>query len=149
MGENLIAMITAGNTILQQEIHSKMGISSNLEIRVGCAWLCRAVPGPAVTRRKESIPQNRRMDPLPYLVTIPEAGKQLSVSRRTVYRLIDDGKLKRVYPRPKAARITSSSLTQYLDGLKQPEQAAPRDSISQGIKARADVVLERFGLKKR
>jgi excisionase family DNA binding protein len=89
------------------------------------------------------------MEPLPHLVTIPRAGKELSVSRRTVYRLIEDGKLERVYPRPRTARITSSSLTKYLERIQQPEQTAPRDSISQGIKARADAVFERFGLKKR
>ena len=88
------------------------------------------------------------MEPLPYLISIAEAGKQLAVSRRTVYRLIDDGKLERVYPRSGAARITGSSLSAYLEGLRQPVQTAPRDSISQSIKARADTVLERLGLKR-
>jgi hypothetical protein len=58
MGENPIAKMIAGNTILQQEIHSKTGLSSNLEIGLGCASLCQAVPGPAVTRRKEWVAQN-------------------------------------------------------------------------------------------
>jgi hypothetical protein len=58
MGENPIAKITAGNTILQQEIHSKTGISSSLEIGLDCARLCQVMPGPAVTRRKELVAQN-------------------------------------------------------------------------------------------
>jgi hypothetical protein len=58
MGENLIAKIITGNTILQQEIHSKTGLSSDLEIGLGCARLCQVMPGSAVTRRKELVAQN-------------------------------------------------------------------------------------------
>ena len=88
------------------------------------------------------------MEPLPYLITIPEAGKQLAVSRRTVYRLIQEGKLERVYPRRGAARITGSSLTKYLTDLRQPATAAPRASVSQIVKARATAVFEHLGLKR-
>lgn len=44
------------------------------------------------------------------LFTIKEAGEHLALSRSTVYRLIDEGQLQRVYPRQKAARITRESL---------------------------------------
>ena len=48
------------------------------------------------------------------LFTIKEAGEHLALSRASVYRLIDEGMLTRVYPRPRCARITRESLSAHL-----------------------------------
>ena len=57
--------------------------------------------------RKECINEYQRK--IQMLRTIQSAADYLSVSRSTVYRLIEEGKLKRVYLRG-APRITESSL---------------------------------------
>ena len=54
------------------------------------------------------------------LFTIKEAGEHLALSRATVYRLIDEGQLERVYPRQKAARITRESLAALLEKARTP-----------------------------
>jgi len=57
--------------------------------------------------RRECINDDRKKKQM--LRTIRGAGDYLSVSRSTVYRLIEEGRLKRVYLRG-APRITESSL---------------------------------------
>ena len=56
-------------------------------------------------------------------------------SRATVYRLINDGQLQRVYPRQKAARITRESLNTLLEKAKTPGAVAT--SIEQNTQAKA------------
>lgn len=75
--------------------------------------------------------------PLPdkALFTIKEAGEHLALSRATVYRLIDEGQLERVYPRQKAARITRESLNTLLEKAKTPGAVAT--SIEQNTQAKA------------
>ena len=57
--------------------------------------------------RRECVNANRKKKQM--LRSIQSAADYLSVSRSTVYRLIEEGKLKRVYLRG-APRITESSL---------------------------------------
>lgn len=59
------------------------------------------------------------------LLTIGEVAATLSLSRRTVYRLIDEGRLSRVYPRPHAPRVTAVSLQAYLERLGQEKRPGP------------------------
>ena len=63
------------------------------------------------------MPDVRSLDALPPLLTIPAAAWWLGVSRRTVYRMIDDGSLERVKIRG-AARIPRESLTLYLKSTR-------------------------------
>lgn len=69
------------------------------------------------------------------LFTIKEAGEHLALSRASVYRLIDDGQLVRVYPRQRAARITRESLAAHLERSATPGAVAA--SIEQQAQARA------------
>lgn len=42
------------------------------------------------------------------LFTIKEAGEHLALSRVSVYRLIDEGMLTRVYPRPRCGLLAKA-----------------------------------------
>ena len=66
------------------------------------------------------------------LFTIKEAGEHLALSRASVYRLIDEGMLTRVYPRPRCARITRKQ--------QQVQEAAQQAAQKRGG------FLARFGL---
>lgn len=77
------------------------------------------------------------------LLTIKEVAQALGVSRMTVYRLIRAGRLKRVYPTPRSARITRESLEAFLRSLEAPEKAGEK---GKGVVDRAREVLRRFGL---
>ncbi|MFN3369452.1 MAG: helix-turn-helix transcriptional regulator [Thermus sp.] len=76
------------------------------------------------------------------LLTIREVAQALGVSRMTVYRLIRAGRLKRVYPTPRSARITRESLEAFLRSL---EEAKP-EGAGRSVVDRAREVLRRFGL---
>lgn len=54
--------------------------------------------------------------PTKTLLTIPEVGTVLAISRPTVYRLIDAGKLERVHVGA-ASRITVKSVDSYVESL--------------------------------
>lgn len=75
------------------------------------------------------------------LLTVNEVARALGVSRRTVFRLIDEGKLKRVHPTPRSARITRESLEAFLRALEKGEEVQVK-----GMVERARDVLRRFGL---
>lgn len=47
-----------------------------------------------------------------------EAAAYLGLSVRSVRYLVTDGKLRRVYPRPRAARVTAESLTAYREAIE-------------------------------
>lgn len=68
------------------------------------------------------------------LFTLKEAGEHLALSQSSIYRLINDGQLERVYPRQKAARITRESLAALLEKARTP--GAVRSSIEQQAQAR-------------
>lgn len=68
------------------------------------------------------------------LFTIKEAGDHLALSQATIYRLINDGQLERVYPRQRAARITRESLVALLEKARTP--GAVRASTLQEQQAR-------------
>ena len=69
------------------------------------------------------------------LFTLKEAGEHLAPSQSSIYRLINDGQLQRVYPRQKAARITRESLLALLE--KAQTKDAVRASIEQNSQAKA------------
>lgn len=69
------------------------------------------------------------------LFTLKEAGEHLALSQSSIYRLINDGQLQRVYPRQKAARITRESLVALLEKAQTP--GAVRASIEQHAQAKA------------
>jgi len=77
------------------------------------------------------------------LLTVNEVARALGLSRRTVYRLVEEGKLKRVHPTPRSARITRESLEAFLRSLEAPEKA---EKGGKGVVDRAREVLKRFGL---
>lgn len=52
-------------------------------------------------------------------VTDAQAAAYLGVSIRSARYLVEEGKLKRVYPRPRAARITAESLTGYRQAIEE------------------------------
>lgn len=56
----------------------------------------------------------------------------LGLSWPTVYGLIAEGKLRRVYPRPRAPRVTRESLEEYLKGLERPGEGGPQGRGSGG-----------------
>lgn len=68
------------------------------------------------------------------LFTLKEAGEHLALSQSSIYRLINDGQLQRVYPRQKAARITRESLVALLEKAQTP--GAVRASIEQHAQAK-------------
>jgi excisionase family DNA binding protein len=53
----------------------------------------------------------------PLVYTIPQAAKELEVSRSTVYRLITDGELESISVRSRK-RVRRSALVRYLDDLQ-------------------------------
>ena len=52
------------------------------------------------------------------LIDVGEAAKILSVSRRTLYRLIDSGQLPPPVKVGRSTRIVASEITDYIDALK-------------------------------
>lgn len=52
-------------------------------------------------------------------VTDAQAAAYLGLSIRSARYLVEEGKLKRVYPRPRAARITAESLTGYRQAIEE------------------------------
>jgi excisionase family DNA binding protein len=58
-----------------------------------------------------------RMTDPPLLYSIPDAARRLSVSRSTIYRLIDDGALLAVSVRSRQ-RITAKSLDNFVQGAE-------------------------------
>lgn len=69
------------------------------------------------------------------LFTLQEACDQLSVSKATMHRLINDGQLTRVHPRPRAARITRESLAALLE--RSADQTAMKATSAAQAQARA------------
>jgi len=51
------------------------------------------------------------------LLTIDEARRRLKVSRRTLYRLIEAGRIRVIYPRPRCPRITERELEAYIASI--------------------------------
>ena len=96
-----------------------MYLKQKLKQKINLALFKKACFGPLLSdtargwystqkdNRRECINEYQRK--IQMLRTIQGAADYLSVSRSTVYRLIDEGKLKRVYLRG-APRITESSL---------------------------------------
>jgi Helix-turn-helix domain len=89
------------------------------------------------------------------LFTLKEAGEHLSLSPSSIHRLINEGQLTRVHPRPRASRITRESLAAHL------ERSATPGAVVESIKANAQAkeqgknetkkkklggLLERWGL---
>ena len=62
--------------------------------------------------------------PAKALFTIEEAMGHLALSRASIYRLIAEGQLTRVHPRPRAARITRESLVALLEKSATPGAVA-------------------------
>jgi excisionase family DNA binding protein len=75
-------------------------------------------PAPAPKRK----PNRVQRLPVPDLSAVAfvkdaEAAEYLGLSTRSIYGLAKEGKLKRVYPRARAARITSESLRAYREAV--------------------------------
>jgi excisionase family DNA binding protein len=51
------------------------------------------------------------------LVTVDEAAARLRISRRSVYRLIGEGKLRPVHPTPGRTLLTSREVDAYIASL--------------------------------
>jgi len=77
------------------------------------------------------------LEPLVY--TINEAAELLRVHRATIYRLIAEGKLERVYIGPKAPRVTRESPLTLIEN-------ASKETDCPGAVKGAQAVLKRFGL---
>jgi excisionase family DNA binding protein len=77
---------------------------------------------------------------------ISEVADVLSVSARTVYNLIEEGKLERVHPRPQAARITGSSLLKFVAGLKDGEKIPTQEPLPEKVKSKAQGIRDWLGL---
>jgi excisionase family DNA binding protein len=56
-----------------------------------------------------------------YLYTIPETAKRLSLSRQSVYGLINSGELLAVYPTT-AARISEAAISAFVRNLEERER---------------------------
>ncbi|MDV6376577.1 helix-turn-helix transcriptional regulator [Deinococcus arenicola] len=69
------------------------------------------------------------------LFTIRETCEHLALSRSSIQRLINEGQLTRVHPRPKAARITRESLAAHLTRSATP--GAVRAASVQGSATQA------------
>ena len=69
-------------------------------------------------RRKRS--SRKDFDPArdTLLVTIEEAGKRLSLCRSSIYKLVHQGDLKRVYPLERTPRITVESILSFQAQIK-------------------------------
>lgn len=76
------------------------------------------------------------------LLTVPEVARALGLSTRTIYKLIEQGKLKKVHPTPRRSRIPRESLEAFLRSLEKGEE----EVRVKGIADRAREVLKRFGL---
>lgn len=76
------------------------------------------------------------------LFTIPEAMDHLALSRASIYRLIEEGQLQRVHPRPRAARITRESLHALLHRSAQPGAVAASTQAGQQRAAQARAAHE-------
>ncbi|MGM8838506.1 helix-turn-helix transcriptional regulator [Thermus sp. 93170] len=76
------------------------------------------------------------------LLTYQEVARALGLSRRTVFKLVAEGKLRRVHPTPRSARITRESLLAFLRSL---EEERP-EGTGKSVVDRAREVLRRFGL---
>ena len=62
----------------------------------------------------------------PLVYTIPQAAKELKVSRSTIYRLIGEGQLESISVRSRR-RVRRSALVHYLDALqRQHRESAVR-----------------------
>lgn len=70
------------------------------------------------------------------LFTTKEACQHLALSQSSVRRLIEEGQLAKVYPRPRAMRITRESLSAHLARAQTPGAVAA--SIQAGAQAKAD-----------
>lgn len=64
--------------------------------------------------------QQPQPEPAPILLTIEAAAKYMSVSRSTIYRLINSGDLRIVRPAPNAPRILRRDLNDLAAKLTQP-----------------------------
>ncbi len=103
------------------------------------------MPRDALRREGEEAKAVEVRDPLEgkLLLTYQEVAKALGLSRRTVFKLVAQGKLKRVHPTPRSARITRESLGAFLRSLE--EEARP-EGAGRSVVDRAREVLRRFGL---
>lgn len=68
------------------------------------------------------------------LFSTAEVCKLLSLSQSSVRRLIEEGQLEKVYPRPRAMRVTRESLERHI--AKATSAAAVRASIEQQAAAK-------------
>lgn len=69
------------------------------------------------------------------LFTTKEACQHLALSQSSVRRLIAEGQLSKVYPRPRSMRITRESLAAHL--AKSSDRAAVRAAATTGQQAQA------------
>lgn len=69
------------------------------------------------------------------LFSTAEVCKLLSLSQSSVRRLIEEGQLEKVYPRPRSMRVTRESLERHIAGAT--SAGAVRASIEQGQQAKA------------
>lgn len=76
------------------------------------------------------------------LFTYDQVAWMLGISRRSVYHLVDRGKLKRVYIAPRSPRITRESLEAFLRSLEEGKA----EGTGRSVVDRAREVLRRFGL---
>ncbi len=92
--------------------------------------------------------EGEAQDPLEgkLLLTYEEVQRALGVSRTTVWRLVQEGKLKKVHPTPRSARITRESLLAFLRSLEEGERKGEKGEGAKGALDRAREVLRRFGL---
>ena len=86
------------------------------------------------------------------LLKVSDVMEMLSCSRATVYRMIEDQKLERVYPRAGMPRITGSSYLDYLEETKTGNARATKPSSLPTVPKRpgagaASTVLNWLGLK--
>jgi len=102
-------------------------------------------PKRTAASRREHLDEQAR-DPLggKLLLTVNEVARALGLSRRVVFRLINEGKLKRVYPTShrRSARITRESLEAFLRSLEEGKA----EGTGRSVVDRAREVLRRFGL---
>ncbi|BFH76971.1 hypothetical protein TthTF19_21270 (plasmid) [Thermus thermophilus] len=103
------------------------------------------MPRDALKPEGEEARRAEARDPLEgkLLLTYQEVARALGLSRRTVFKLVAQGKLKRVHPTPRSARITRESLEAFLRSLE--EEAKP-EGAGRSVVDRAREVLRRFGL---
>jgi excisionase family DNA binding protein len=90
--------------------------------------------------------EGEAQDPLEgkLLLTYEDVQRALGVSRTTVWRLVQEGKLKLVYPTPRSSRVTRESLLAFLRSLEEGERKG--EGAGKGALDRAREVLRRFGL---